>query len=76
MKEIGKGMKNVDMQLANKLTMKQYLKEYWKDNEMEMQKKAIANRKKEEQTVKEGLYGIALIVLIIVVTSIMGVWTW
>lgn len=76
MKEIGKGMKNVDMQLANKLTMKQYLKEYWKDNEMEMQKKAIANRKKEEQTLKEGLYGIALIVLIIVVTSIMGVWTW
>ncbi len=76
MKEIGKGMKNVDMQLANKLTMKQYLKEYWKDNEIEMQKKAIANRKKEEQTVKEGLYGIALIVLIIVFTSIMGVWTW
>lgn len=76
MKEIGKGMKNVDMQLANKLTMKQYLKEYWKDNEIEMQKKAIANRKKEEQTLKEGLYGIALIVLIIVVTSIMGVWTW
>lgn len=76
MKEIGKGMKNVDMQLANKLTMKQYLKEYWKDNEIEMQKKAIAKRKKEEQTLKEGLYGIALIVLIIVVTSIMGVWTW
>ena len=39
MKELGKGMANVDMALANKLTMKKEKEEYWKQYELQQMSK-------------------------------------
>ena len=71
MKELGKGMANVDMALANKLTMKKEKEEYWKQYELQEQIKAIEKadeqRKLNRQDMKTVILWVILIISIVLI---------
>lgn len=71
MKELGKGMANVDMALANKLTMQKEREEYWKQYELQEQRKAIEKadeqRKLNRQDMKTVILWVVLLISIVIV---------
>lgn len=71
MKELGKGMANVDMALANKLTMQKEKEEYWKQYELQEQRKAIEKadeqRKLNRQDMKKAILMVIFFISIVLV---------
>lgn len=71
MKELGKGMANVDMALANKLTMQKEREEYWKQYELQEQRKAIEKadeqRKLNRQDMKKAILMVIFFISIVLV---------
>lgn len=71
-------MKNeVDYSFAKKLMMEKELEEYWNREEKAMQDKALSSQRKEEiteQDIKECAVMLLIVVLLITVSSALGLW--
>ena len=69
--------KEVDYSFAKKLMMEKELEEYWNREEKAMQDKALSSQRKEEiteQDIKECAVMLLIVVLLITVSSALGLW--